>query len=137
MAATSPSAALSQRVGVLVVEDNPDLREMVAELLMNEGYHSIMAANGAEALQRMEGIVPDVLVTDLAMPDVDGVELLTTMRDDPRLREVPTVVITASGRARAEALLREVRLDCPILEKPFKIGALLEAVHRCAQRNRL
>ena len=123
--------------GVLVVEDFADTRELLAELLMEEGYHSIMASNGVEALKRLEEIQADVVVTDLVMPDLGGAELVRRMASDPRMKAIPIILLTGSGREKAiEALGDRAGQVLAILTKPVQIDELLTSVEAALDGSR-
>jgi CheY-like chemotaxis protein len=115
--------------GVLVVEDFADTRELLGELLMKEGYHSIMASNGVEALKRLEEIQADVIVSDLVMPQMGGAELVRQLERAPETKSIPVILLTGSGKQKAieelGPLARQVRA---ILTKPVKVDELLGAV---------
>jgi CheY-like chemotaxis protein len=121
--------ATSKALGILVVDDHTDARELLAEFLMHEGYHSIMASNGQEALARLAYVQADAVITDLDMPEMDGVELVRRLAGTPQLSSIPVIVLTAidpdDARDRLGDLSAHVRL---ILRKPVKLGALLQAV---------
>jgi CheY-like chemotaxis protein len=121
--------AASKALGILVVDDHTDARELLAEFLMHEGYHSIMASNGQEALARLAYVQADAVITDLDMPEMDGVELVRRLAGTPQLSSIPVIVLTAidpdDARDRLGDLSAHVRL---ILRKPVKLGALLQAV---------
>jgi PAS domain S-box-containing protein len=93
------------RAAVLVVEDDKLLRDLLCELLHDNAYEVSSASNGREALDAMRaGPPPSVLLLDLKLPVMDGRELMEAMRDDPRLKRVPVVLV--SGVASAEELAR-------------------------------
>ncbi|MBJ6760143.1 response regulator [Myxococcaceae bacterium JPH2] len=121
-------AETSQRT-VLVVEDDPDIRGAVCELLELEGYGIASARHGAEALQYLNGRahLPSLILLDLMMPVLDGQGLLERLRADTRLSTIPVLVLTASPMATppvgAVGLLR----------KPVQLEELLDEVAlRCA-----
>ena len=119
----------SAKLGVLVVDDLDDTRELLAEFLMHAGYHSIMAGNGDEALKRLEQIRADAIVTDLVMPGMGGAELVRRVRADPRLGKTPVIVLTGSGREQALAELGEdARGVAAILLKPVRLSDLQRAL---------
>ena len=90
---------------ILIVEDDEDLREMMAQLLALEGFKAETAANGREALAYLAlGDRPDVILLDLMMPVMDGWEFRRQQVTDPALAAVPVVVLSAVEPARAEAL---------------------------------
>jgi len=96
---------------------------------MEEGYHSIMASNGVEALKRLEEIHADVVITDLVMPDLGGAELVRHMANHPRMKAIPIILLTGSGRQKAlEELGDRARHVRAILTKPVKVDELLTSV---------
>lgn len=109
---------------VLIIEDDDDVREALAQLLEDEGYGVHAAHNGREGLQiASQKAPPRVIVLDLMMPVMNGWEFLAARRNDPRLRDVPVVVVSATGDSErlsgATAFLR----------KPIDIRRLLQVVH--------
>jgi CheY-like chemotaxis protein len=118
---------------VLVVEDHPDLREMLAVMLQAEGYDVRTAGNGLEALQCLERERPAVIVLDLMMPVMTGDEFRARQLADPLYSHVPVICITAApdGRARAEQLGAYA-----YFQKPADFDSLLVAVRRHASMAR-
>ncbi|BDG09955.1 response regulator [Anaeromyxobacter paludicola] len=112
---------------VLVVDDDADIRETVEEILSCEGFEVATARNGAEALERLRAGVPRLILLDLFMPVMDGVEFRRNQLADPALAGVPTVVISA-----ADALeLRVSTLHLTgALEKPLHLDVLMQTVER-------
>lgn len=113
---------------VLIVEDDADLREMMAQLLTLEGFRAETVANGREALKYLhESPRPDLILLDLMMPVMDGWEFRKQQRDDPALADVPVIVLTALDQAQARAGdLNGV----DFLKKPLDFDRLLELVRR-------
>jgi CheY-like chemotaxis protein len=116
-----------RKVAILVVDDEEDVRETLAELLANEGYHSMMAANGREALHTMERFLPDLIITDITMPEMSGAELMAALAADARFAPIPVIVVTALPE-RAAAALGDRRGSVPVVGKPISIGRFLELV---------
>jgi len=113
----------------MVVEDIDDLRELLAEVLTSEGYHAIMARTGVEALERMELVLPDLVITDLTMPEMSGGELVKRMVNSAGLRHVPVIVLTSRERKKAiEELGEAAAWVRQILRKPVNLSELLTAV---------
>ncbi|MHB1843997.1 MAG: response regulator [Deltaproteobacteria bacterium] len=110
---------------VLVVDDDPDIRETIGELLEDEGYRTVRLENGQQALDylRSEETRPCLVFLDLMMPVMDGQTVLRERAADPNLSAVPVVVITAAGNP--SATLPADR----ILRKPVRLESLLDAVH--------
>lgn len=116
--ATSASVAT-----ILVVEDDEPIRLAVRELLESEGYEVVVACDGEEALGALESGVPSLIITDLQMPRLDGIQLCERLRTDPQTELVPIVVLTAAHRIEGVSS----RVDA-ILRKPFDVDALLATV---------
>src|SRR6266404_1979707 len=90
---------------VLIVEDDEDLREMMAQQLTLEGFHAAAVTNGREALQYLhEAARPDVILLDLMMPVMDGWEFRRQQQADPEIAPVPVIVLSAIDQARASTL---------------------------------
>lgn len=100
---------------ILVVEDDDDIRELVAEVLVQSGYRVAEAANGQEALEFLkEHEGPCVVLLDLMMPVLSGPELLEIMADDERLASLPVVVVSAvADRGKAPGVRRFLRKPVP------------------------
>jgi CheY-like chemotaxis protein len=92
---------------VLVVEDDPDQRELLASRLRSGGCEVVEAANGRLALKALEDFVPDLILLDLVMPEMDGFEFLSALRDHSELRDATVVVI--SGKELDEADYQRLR----------------------------
>jgi CheY-like chemotaxis protein len=114
---------------VLLVDDEFALTDTLKEFLEDEGYAVDCAGNGQEALQAMERRVPDLVVSDMMMPLVDGYALLCEMRSRPNLKSVP--VLLTSSVSRRTVLSRDALLEFSgFLQKPFKLNAFLDLVRQ-------
>jgi CheY-like chemotaxis protein len=82
---------------ILVVEDHADSRELVSQLLAHEGAVVMTAQDGVAALQRLESRIPDVILADLRMPGMDGLEFARRVKADGRWATVPIIAMTAHG----------------------------------------
>jgi CheY-like chemotaxis protein len=112
------------RCPVLIVEDDEDLREMMAQMLTLEGFEAVAVANGREALEYLhEAEKPDVILLDLMMPVMDGWEFRRQQQADPALAPVPVIVLSALDQARASNLEAEA-----FLKKPLDFDRLLSLV---------
>jgi CheY-like chemotaxis protein len=112
---------------LLVVDDDPTIREMLDMVLASEGYEVITAAHGAAALALVDQRRPHVILLDMKMPVMDGWEFLRQYRQRPGAK-VPIVVITAAQDDRREAA--DIGAQAYIA-KPFAIDDLLRAVDQC------
>ncbi len=119
---------------ILIVDDEPDVLGFMQQLLEQKGYDVDAATSGAEALAILAEKAPALLITDLRMPDLDGIELLTRIREQNR--ELPGIVLTAAGDiATAVRAMRAGFAD--YLTKPVDVGALLLSVERALERRDL
>ena len=114
-------------VTVLVVDDNPDLRSYVASILERQGYQVHTADNGATGLEVARSIEPQLIITDLMMPQVSGIELIQQVRLEPKLQGTPIILLTAKvdDDTRLEGV--EQGADAYI-SKPFRDRELLAEV---------
>lgn len=111
----------------LIVEDDPDIRQLLCELLTAEGIEAIPAADGEEALHRLACSRPDIITLDLNMPKITGWQLLEILASSPGLATLPVVVVAAHTPAQAGVPLARV---AAFHTKPFHIQAFLESVRR-------
>ncbi|WP_437533453.1 response regulator [Sorangium sp. So ce726] len=112
---------------ILVVEDDLDIRSILTQLLVFEGYDVEEAADGAEALALLRRDVPPALILlDLMMPIMDGWQLRAELQRDPALASIPVVIVSADVRVEQEASRLRV---AGLLKKPLQIEPLLELVH--------
>jgi two-component system response regulator HydG len=119
---------------VLVVDDEASARDALSKLLTLEGYDVATAVDGAAALEAVAEGAPEIVVTDLQMPGIDGLQLLAKMRaDNPH---IPVIVVTASGDVTAA--VRAMRAGAEdYLTKPIDFDALLIVVQRALARHAL
>lgn len=116
---------------VLLVEDAPFLRYAFGRLLRLHGYEVKEANDGREALDCVHEFRPHLVITDLMMPVMDGVELINRLRSDPETSEVPVVAITADTSAHSENRAREAGA-VDFIAKPIDLASLLDrlkAIH--------
>jgi len=117
----------SDRRDVLIVDDDPDIRDAVGECLRYEGYDVHSAADGRDALQRLEfGLKPDVILLDLMMPVLNGFDVLQALQARTDWKDIPVVVVSASRGYQAEDLVGAVS----ILRKPVNVDRLIQAVEQ-------
>ena len=86
----------SQRT-VLIIEDEPDAAEMFAEMMRVSGFRVVKSYSSGPAIQLISTEMPDVVILDVMMPDISGLEVLRLMRQEPKLAAIPVVVVSAKG----------------------------------------
>jgi CheY-like chemotaxis protein len=107
----------------LVVDDSMLIRHTVCRFLEERGYNVESASNGLDALQIVKEVRPDILITDMMMPKMDGTQLITELKKDPQTATIPILVLAA--RQSAASLPPEYRADATIC-KDIDIVAQLE-----------
>jgi CheY-like chemotaxis protein len=111
----------------LVVDDYDDGREMYAEFLELAGYRVSQAKDGAEALRKANDLLPDIILMDLSLPDIDGSDVAKRLRKDPRTRQIPLVVVT--GHTPEYVQSQTLPYDA-FVTKPCPPDALVDQVAR-------
>jgi two-component system phosphate regulon response regulator PhoB len=114
----------STRAVVLVVEDDPRVRELLIEVLADEGYDVIPAANGEEALTTITTVWPSLITLDLDLPGVSGTMILQALREQHDTRELPVVIVSAKSHIPAD--VRE--LAQAVVSKPFELDDLIAII---------
>ena len=106
-------------VNVLVVEDEEDIRHLLVEQLEDKGCRVRIAGNGAAALRRVRELIPDIIFVDIMMPVMDGIHLISELREIPESSDIPVVLVTAVSAPKET--LRAVELGVKYrLAKPWK-----------------
>jgi DNA-binding response OmpR family regulator len=89
--------ATSRRPRILVVDDEPDTIELISFNLRNAGYEIVTAEDGAEALKKARASAPELIILDLMLPEIDGLELCKLLRGDPVTTKIPILMLTAKA----------------------------------------
>lgn len=134
----TPQPSLPTTVGirVLVVDDEPDARDLVSYVLESCGMEVRTASSAARAMAELDGFTPHVLLSDIGMPDEDGYHLIRTLRTDPRAdkKDIPAIALTAFARRedRTRALVEGFNRH---MSKPVEPAALVQAIVELAGPN--
>ena len=111
---------------ILVVDDNPDMREYLKNIL-DRAFTVVTAENGVEALQKMEEQAPQLVVSDVMMPEMDGIQLLKAIKENKKYERIPVILLTA--RAGEESKIEGYQIGADdYLVKPFSIKELLARI---------
>jgi len=109
------------RPTVMIVDDDRDIREVLGEMLADEGFTVEAAWNGAEAMRRLrDGFRPNLIILDLMMPVMDGVTFHAALKESPDLAGIPVIGVTAAAAS-------DVDFEC--LRKPVRFDTLVQRIH--------
>jgi len=114
----------------LAVDDEPHIRQLLSVTLTGQGLQILLAADGAEALERLQGDAPDLVLLDLGLPDIDGFELLQQIR---QRSTVPIIIVTVRNEEADRIRGLELGAD-DYLSKPFSTGELGARIHAVLRR---
>ena len=114
---------------ILAVDDEPNIVRLIQVNLERHGYTVETASNGAQALAKIKANRPDLLVSDVMMPEMDGFELLANVRRDPSLTDLPVIMLTAKAQDKDVMTGYQYGADM-YLTKPFNPQELLQFVKR-------
>jgi DNA-binding response OmpR family regulator len=126
---------MNQTMTILVVDDEPDLLDNVSLALETEGYQVLTAANGVEALARLQTNPIDLILADIAMPDMNGYQLYERVRQNPEWVTIPFIFLTARSLDSDIRYGKELGVD-DYLTKPIRAGDLLAVVRGKLRRAR-
>jgi two-component system, chemotaxis family, chemotaxis protein CheY len=111
---------------VLIVEDNADSREMLSFILRYEGYKVITASDGSEGLSQVKNVQPDLIISDLEMPNLDGIEMVKSLRHLPEGEKVPILILSAYD---SESLNQAIEVGATqAMRKPIEVDSLVSTV---------
>jgi len=120
---------------ILVVDDEPDAIELIEFNLKSAGYDVISAANGAEALKKGRSFGPDLVLLDLMLPEIDGLEVCKLLRRDPSTSSIPIIMLTAKAAEIDRVLGLELGAD-DYVTKPFSPRELVLRVKNLLRRRK-
>ncbi|MGH2767603.1 MAG: response regulator, partial [Actinomycetota bacterium] len=115
-----------KKIKILLVEDDPSVRQLLRVILEVEGYGIVEAKDGHEGLEKAGETRPDLMILDLMMPEVDGENVIAKLRSEPALAALPVIVV--SGRDEALSRCRELVGSENVFLKPFEPSMLLRRV---------
>jgi two-component system phosphate regulon response regulator PhoB len=118
---------------VLIVDDDPELRLLARRALDKDGHSIREATDGAQGLERIADWRPDLVVLDLVMPEMDGLEVLRRLRSEPATKRLPVLVLTAHGDETSTRAGFDLGAT-DYLTKPFSMPQLAARVRACLAR---
>lgn len=121
---------------ILLIEDHIGILENTAELLELEGYSVLKAKNGKEGLKKLASFIPDLIICDLLMPEMDGLTLLATLGKHPDYKKIPFIFFSA--KAEKTDIKKGLDLGADdYLVKPLELEDLLTSIKKCLRRKKL
>ena len=114
---------------VLIVEDNELNMKLFHDLLDAHGYKTLQTRNGMEALSLAREHRPDLILMDIQLPEVSGLEVTKWLKEDPELKSIPVVAVTAFAMKGDEERIREGGCEA-YLSKPISVGKFIETIRR-------
>jgi chemosensory pili system protein ChpA (sensor histidine kinase/response regulator) len=124
-----------RRVFAMVVDDSITVRRVTQRLLERNGMRVLTARDGMDAVTLLQDHVPDIILLDIEMPRMDGYEVAAHVRNDPRLKDVPIIMITSRSGEKHRARAIEIGVD-DYLSKPYQEAQLLDAIAPLVERHR-
>ena len=122
----------------LIVEDEEDIKQLLLEVLEDKGYQVLVAGNGEIALQRIGEEMPDIIFADVFMPVMDGLDLISRLKENPDTSGIPVVIVTVMNARDTEKKAKELGVE-HYLNKPWESAELdlvLERVNKLNGRGR-
>jgi len=130
-----PKERGDRRIFAMVVDDSITVRRVTQRLLERNGMRVLTARDGMDAVALLQDNVPDVILLDIEMPRMDGYEVAAHVRNDPRLKEVPIIMVTSRVGEKHRARAIELGVD-DYLGKPYQEAQLLDAITPLVERRR-
>src|SRR6185369_7045427 len=129
--------ASPEKCRVLIVDDDQKLCALLTEIIENEGYEVASAGDGGSGRELVHSFAPDVVISDVVMPILDGIELCRLIKKDPRTSDIPVILISGLRNAVEDSLLGLTAGADDYLQVPFRNEELLVKVARLAERRRV
>ena len=117
---------------ILIADDNENIRDALTYLLEDEGYELQLASDGADTLRKVRERKPDILFLDIMMPEINGYDVCRTIKNDPELKSIYIIMLTAKGQVAEQERGKEVGADEYIV-KPFSPMEILARVKNLLQ----
>ncbi len=115
---------------VMIVDDAEPARQTLTRLLRREGFETLGAASGNEALHLLRQHLPDLILLDVFMPDLSGLELLEMLHDNPDWREVPVIMLTAACDTHCVHRAEQLGAKEYLVKAAFSVNEMLEHVRK-------
>ena len=127
--------ALTKTERIVVIEDEDDILEVIAYNLKREGYEVVTSTSGEDGLDKIERTAPQLVILDLMLPEIDGIELCRKLKADPLTQAIPVIMVTAKGEESDVVLGLGVGAD-DYITKPFSPREMVARVRAVLRRSR-
>ena len=121
---------------MLVVDDSLTIRKVLSRLLEREGYQVLLAKDGMDALQKLQEVMPEIILTDIEMPGMDGFELVRNIKADQRFLHVPLIMISSRTAQKHRQLAESLGVDL-FLGKPVQEDVLIAQMRYLIMRSKV
>jgi len=122
-----------QQTKVMIVDDDPVVRILISEYLGSHGYKVLIAEGGQECLDNLKKDLPDIIVLDLLMPDMNGMQVLKSIRENPRTAGMHVVMLSANSEILSIAAGQDFQADSYI-QKPFELSKVIQTIETGKQK---
>jgi CheY-like chemotaxis protein len=113
---------------ILIVEDNPDQRDFLAIMLEQQGYTIHTATDGSEGLRLIKSFTPDLIISDIMMPNLDGIEMVKELKKNPEYQSIPVLMLSAYGTNK---LFEAINAGAShVMRKPLDFDFFFKAIDR-------
>jgi CheY-like chemotaxis protein len=115
---------------VLIIEDNREIGENTSEILELAGFKAIVSENGRTGVHTAAQLLPDIILCDIMMPELNGYEVMKQLKANPATSKIPFIYLTASAEKKEVEMAMNMGAD-GYVRKPFETNELLDAIRRC------
>jgi len=115
---------------IIVVDDSEAVRELLSLILRNEGFEVTKSENGKDALEKLDEVYVDMLITDLYMPEMDGLQLVEKLRSSSKHKLLPVIMVSSENHEAIIKKAKQIGVD-EWLMKPFIHSDLMSVVRKC------
>jgi DNA-binding response OmpR family regulator len=133
-----PKANMEEKTGkrILCIEDEPEMIDLIRLILMRRGFEVLGAAGGMAGIKAVREQLPDLVLLDLMMPDMDGWEVYQQMKADESTRHIPVIVVTAKAQSIDKVLGLHIAKVDDYISKPFSPQELMNSVENVISRKK-
>lgn len=126
----------NQNLHIVYIEDDPEMVNLVALILTRHGYKVSTAYSGPEGLEIIQKTLPDLILLDIMMPDVDGWEVYQKLKRQQETKNIPTIIITAKSQPVDRVLGLHIAKVDDFIAKPFHPQELIESIERVLEKQK-